>query len=78
MNLDLTQLKKDIAEFEAFKESIDRQQVTFPLDKKSLDVMRKDLMVPTGNNILTANGPVTVDSLEVDINGKRYYLQLAS
>ncbi len=78
MNLD--QLKKDIQEFEDFKNAIDRQQLTFPLDTKSLDVVQKDLIVPTGEVLLAAQDPdgFTADSQEVDINGKKYFLQLSS
>ncbi len=75
---DLNQIKADIAELEIFKESIERQQVNFPLDTESRTIIQKDLMVPTGNTILTALGPVTSDSLEVNVNGKKYFLQLAS
>ena len=76
--MELDQIKKDIAEFEEFKKSIDRQQLTFPLDSRSIGVMHEDLMIPTGNIIYPyIDGPITPGSLnsqEATVNGKRFLL----
>ncbi len=73
MNLD--QLKQDIADFEAFKESIDRQQVTFPLDKKSIDVVHKDVLVPTGNIIIPYNLATYDTAVEITVADKKYLIE---
>ena len=80
MNNDIEQLKKDIQEFEIFKESILRQQVTFPLDKKSYDVVHVDLIVPTGVVVYPVTPNVVPDSFsqEATVNGKRYLLNFTS
>ncbi len=80
MNEDLTQLKADIAEFEKFKNELDRTQLTFPLDKKSLDVMHQDLMIPTSkvNYPFVLNVVPDIFSVQISVNGKQYLLSGAS
>lgn len=75
MNENLEQLKKDIAEFESFKNNLDRQQVTFPLDKKSQDVIHKDTLVPTGKVIVPYSDATYDESIEITVNDKRYLLE---
>jgi hypothetical protein len=72
MNEQIQQLKKDIAELEAYKLGIERQQLTFPLDKKSRDVIEKDLMVPTGKVTYPTTVLTVTAGVEVVVNGKRY------
>lgn len=76
MESEIQQLKKDIAELEAFKAFIERQQLTFPLDKVSQDIVHKDLMVPTGKvtypaDILSYGS----DAIEGIAYGKRYFIK---
>jgi hypothetical protein len=78
MNNDIEQLKKDIQDFEIFKESILRQQVTFPLDKKSIDVVHKDVVVPTGNVIIPYSLATYDEQVEIEVYGKRYLIDTSS
>lgn len=75
---DIEQIQKDIMEFEIFKESIDRQQVTFPLDKKSIDVVHKDVVVPTGYVIVPFSLATYNDGVEVEVYGKKYILTMSA
>lgn len=70
----MEQIKKDIAEFEKYMKKIDAKQVSYPLDARSQKVIHKDLPVPTGGiaapyTLITFNR-----ALDVEVNGKRYYL----
>lgn len=77
---DIDQLKQNILEFEAFAKNIDRQQLTFPLDKRSLEVMHEGLMIPTGVIVypVVPNTVPDVFSQEATVNGKRYLLNFTS
>lgn len=76
--MNIEQLKKDIMEFESFKESLDRQQLTFPLDKKSYDVVHKDAIVPTGN-VVEPYSLVTFDeAIEMIVKDKKYLLETST
>ncbi len=80
MQEDITQLKKDIVDFEALRESINRQQLTFPLDKQSIGVMHEDLLIPTGvvNYPFVPNVVPDIFSVQVSVNGKQYLLSGAA
>lgn len=74
----INQLKIDVAKFESFKIGVEKKQLEYPLDKKSVDAVYKDIVVPTGGVIIPA-GLVSFDeSIEVDINGKKYLLETTS
>ena len=75
---EIGQLKRDIAEFEAFRQSIDRQQLTFPLDKKSYDVVHKDVLVPTGNVLIPYFLVNYDDAIEIIVKGKKYLIDATS
>lgn len=75
---ELDQLKKDIQEFEEFKNAIDRQQLIFPLDKKSIDVVQKDVLVPTGNVVVPFSLVSYNDAIEVKIRDKKYLIDTTS
>ncbi len=71
-------LIKQVDEFEAFTKEIDRQQLTFPLDKKSIDVVHKDVVVPTGFVIIPFNLATYDEAIEIEVVGKRYLLETSS
>ena len=68
----LQQLKDDIATFDAYRQTIDEKQVSFPLDKESQDVIHTDLMIPTGNVTYPANRILFANYIPIIVNGKRY------
>jgi hypothetical protein len=74
-NEDLQKLKNDIEEFDTYRNSLNENQVTYPLDKVSKEVISADLMIPTGNTILASNIVLGYESIQVNVNGKKYYLQ---
>jgi hypothetical protein len=80
MNEQIQQMNRDVAEIEAFKASIEREQVKFPLDSESLKVIHKDLMIPTGQIVYpVVPNPVPDDfSQEATVNGKKYLLHFTS
>ena len=71
MDNELEQLKRQVQELQRWKESKERQQIEFPLDQQSKDVLKKDLIIVTGRGFFTrANGQIGAYFLETNINGK--------
>ncbi len=69
--------KKQVADFKAWKESIERQQLRFPIDIKSLDILNKDVLVVTGEEVVPV-GLLSADTaIEIDVNGTKYWLLAA-
>jgi len=74
----IAQLKSDIAILEAFKAKVEKRQVDFPLDSNSQKVIQQDIATPTGRTVIPYNLATYDESIEIDINGKRYYLYSTS
>ncbi len=70
----IDQLKSDVSTLEAWKKNVESQQVDFPLDATSQVVVYQDLMVPTGNVVIPYNLVTYDEYIQVNINGKKYYL----
>jgi hypothetical protein len=75
---ELNQLQKRIDEFEKFTKQIDRRQLDFPLDKGSQVAINEDVLVPTGGVVFPYTLVAFDESIEVDINGRRYYIYSTS
>ncbi len=72
---ELEKLKRDIAEFETFKNQVERQQVSFPLDINSTKNIQRDIPIPTGAAIIPAGLATFNESIEVRINQDKYWLE---
>ena len=69
------QIKKDIREIELFRESLSRQQLSFPLDLLSRNEVERDALVPTGAATFPAGIIPFDDFIEVFVNNEKYLLQ---
>ncbi len=73
---DITKLKNDIEELERFTKQLESKQLNFPLDQNSINTVRLDLLVPTGNFIIPAGLASPYDeSIEVNAGNKKFLLQ---
>lgn len=75
MNTDIQEIKDGIAKFEAFKKELERQQLVFPLDKKSIDVVHDNVVVPTGNVVIPVGLVAFNEAIEITTLGKKYLLE---
>lgn len=73
----IAEIKRKLSDFELYKDTIDREQIKFPLDKDSKVVSRLDLLVPTGMIINTSEiPPFSIEYLEVGIHDVKYLVTL--
>lgn len=72
----LSQIKRQIEELEAYKASIERRQLKFPLDKLSGDILHKDILISTGRTFGIFDFVVNV-AAEVKLNDKFYLVSLS-
>ncbi len=77
MNETIQQLKNEIIDLESFTVLIDREQLKFPLDKKSIDVVHTDIVVPTGNKI-PLDFPSYDDGVEIVLDNAKYLIDVSS
>lgn len=78
MNQDIIQLKKDVAELKAWKDSKNNQQISYPLDIGSKDILSKDLLSFEGTiDTLGASGNSFPFAMVVNVNNINYYLSVA-
>ena len=76
MQEELSKLKPQIEALEEYRRQKEGQQISFPLDGESKTVLRKDLLVPTGNEI-RPQGLLSAPfySIEVNLNGTLYWIR---
>lgn len=72
----LEELTKQVEELEAFKERLERQQLTYPLDVVSKSVIHDNLMVPTGKITYPSDSAgYGSDAIEFFIKDIRYLIK---
>lgn len=83
--MDSTQIKNQISmmieqlgRFEIMKEDMQRQQLNFPLDQVSKNNTTVNLPLPSGGVVLPVTLATYDEEIEVDVNGKRYFLYSTS
>lgn len=75
---ELDQIKKEIADFEAFKTKLENRQIDYPLDVHSRNLIRKDTLVPTGLKVVPVGLGTWDESIVVKMNEKKYLLETTS
>lgn len=76
---DLNIIKNKIKEFEDFKNSLDRQQLTYPLDIISSDIVSDKVIIDTGETVFPVNLATPFDeATEIVTNNKKYLLESTS
>lgn len=76
---DIEQIKKQIEELETFKAQIEKEQLKFPVDRQSMDLISdKAIIIPSAEKItvtsLNLAGPFE-EATEVKTLKKKYWLE---
>lgn len=72
---DIKLIKNQIKELEDFRSKIQKQQLDYPLDDESYDVLRENMIVPDGTFLVPIGLGTYSDYVEIDLNGKKYLLE---
>ena len=70
----IKRIEAKIAEFQAWKEARTSQQLVFPLDKQSQDIISADALKVTGDSVVPVSLLSADTALEVRTGGNIYWL----
>lgn len=74
-NQEITNLKKDVANLKKFNEKLMRQQITYPLDSSSIEIIQKDFLQHDGDiKLIDQTTGTILNLLTIKINNRLYNL----
>lgn len=74
MQEEIKQLEKQITELEFFKSNLEKQQLNYPIDKLSADILFKDVITKANFDIIPYSLGTYDESTTISINGKKFLL----
>lgn len=71
---ELTILRSKVAEFEKWKAERELQQISFPLDYASREIVQENFIVATGNVVIPVGLLSANTALEIKVNDQFYWI----